>query len=132
VSSALEAVQASVISSLQSHQSLIEAVTGIYDGPPVRAEFPYIAMATGASLDWSHKSGKGRELSVAFTVHDDGTSAAGLHRIMALVEDALEDGLSDSSGWQVVTFDFRRTRILRSAASPWSGLIEYRARCLKN
>lgn len=131
MNSALEEVQANLIHSLRSYQPLDQAITGIYDGPPVRAEFPYIAMATGASLDWSHKSGKGRELSLALTAHDDGLSAARLHRVMALVEEALEDGLSATSGWQIVTFDFRRTRILRNAISPWSGLIEYRARCLK-
>ena len=107
-------------------------VSGIYDGPPTRAIFPYIAMATGASRDWSHKTGTGRELSLALAVHDDGSSAASLHHVMALVEEALAGGLPDPEGWTIITFDFRRTRILRNAVGPWSGLIEYRARCLKN
>ncbi|MEP2987658.1 MAG: DUF3168 domain-containing protein [Parasphingorhabdus sp.] len=131
MSSALEAVQTSLVASLQSHQPVMDMVTGIFDGPPARAKFPYIVMATGASLDWGHKTGEGRELSLALTVHDDGISAARLHRIMARIEEALNDGVSDPSDWQIVTFDFRRTRILRSAISPWNGLIEYRARCLK-
>lgn len=132
MTSALEAVQASLITALHSHQPLVEAITGIFDGPPVRAAFPYVTMATGASLDWSHKTGAGRELSLALTAHDDGTTAARLHRIMALIEEALMGGLVDPEEWQIVTFDFRRTRILRSAVNPWSGLVEYRARCLKN
>ncbi len=131
MSSALEAVQTSMVASLQSHQPLVDMVTGIFDGSPARAKFPYIVLATGASLDWSHKTGEGRALSLALRVHDDGASAARLHRTMALVEDALKDGLSDPPDWQIVTFDFRRTRILRSAISPWNGLLEYRARCLK-
>ena len=93
--------------------------------------FPYVALATGASLDWSHKGGVGRELSLALTAHDDGETAARLHRVMALVEEALEQGLEDAAGWQIVTFDFRRTRILRRATGPWSGLMEYRARVLR-
>lgn len=128
---ALAAVQASLVSALHSHQPLVDTITGIFDGPPARATFPYITMATGASLDWSHKTGAGRELSLALAVHDDGVSAARLHRIVALIEEALMGGLADPDEWQIVTFDFRRTRILRSAISPWSGLVEYRVRCLK-
>ena len=129
-SGALQAVQQSLIAALNGHQPLMDAITGIYDGPPPRARFPYIAMATGAALDWSFKGGTGRELSLALTVHDDGVSASRLHIVMALVEDALAGGLADAGGWQVVTFDFRRARVLRSAVSPWNGLIEYRARVL--
>ncbi|NCN84138.1 MAG: DUF3168 domain-containing protein [Sphingomonadales bacterium] len=110
----------------------MDLISGLFDGPPPRAEFPYIALATGASLDWSHKGGVGRELSLALTIYDDGETAARLHRVMALVEEALEPGLEDASGWQIITFDFRRTRILRRATGPWSGLMEYRARVLKH
>lgn len=131
MSSALEAVQQQLVARLNTHTELTGLVSGIFDGPPPRADFPYIALATGASLDWSHKGGVGRELSLALTIHDDGDTAARLHRVMALVEDALESGLADPAGWQIVTFDFRRTRIVRSAVSPWSGLIEYRTRVLK-
>lgn len=132
MSSALETVQQQLVARLNAHTELTGLVSGIFDGPPPRADFPYIALATGASLDWSHKGGVGRELSLALTVHDDGETAARLHRVMALVEEALEPGLDDLAGWQIVTFDFRRTRVLRSAVSPWSGLVEYRARVLKN
>ncbi|ATW03615.1 DUF3168 domain-containing protein [Sphingorhabdus sp. YGSMI21] len=131
MSSALEAVQQQLVTQLNGHGPLMDLISGIFDGPPPRAEFPYIALATGASLDWSHKGGVGRELSLALTVHDDGETAARLHRVMALVEEALEPGLDDPASWQIVTFDFRRTRVLRSAVSPWSGLVEYRARVLR-
>ncbi len=128
---ALEAVQQKLVSALGRHQALTDEIGGIYDGPPARARFPYIALATSASLDWSFKGSVGRELSLALTVHDDGDSAARLHRVMALVEEALTDGLGEPDGWQIVTFDFRRSRVLRNAASPWGGLVEYRARVLK-
>lgn len=131
MSSALEAVQRQLVTQLNGHVPLMDLISGIFDGPPPRADFPYIALATGASLDWSHKGGVGRELSLALTLYDDGETAARVHRVMALVEEALEAGLDDPVGWQIVTFDFRRTRILRSAVSPWSGLVEYRAKVLK-
>ncbi|GAA0488386.1 hypothetical protein GCM10009096_34140 [Parasphingorhabdus litoris] len=130
MSSALETVQRSLVMALKAHQPLSDVISNVYDGPPPRAPFPYIALATGASLDWGFKGGVGRELSLALSVHDDGQSAGRLHRIMALVEEALAGGLADPADWQIVTFDFRRSRILRNATSPWSGLIEYRARVL--
>lgn len=132
MSSALEAVQEQLVARLYAHDPLMDLISGIFDGPPPRAGFPYIALATGASLDWSHKGGVGRELSLALTVHDDGETAARLHRVMALVEAVLEPGLDDPVGWQVVTFTFRRTRVLRRAAGPWSGLMEYRAQVLRD
>ena len=131
MSGALETVQRQLVARLKAHAALMDLVSGIFDGPPPRAIFPYIALATGASLDWSHKGGLGRELSLAMTIHDDGETAARLHRLMALVEEALEAGLEDVPGWQIVTFDFRRTRVLRNATAPWSGLVEYRARVLR-
>ena len=131
MSGALEAAQGQLVARLQAHAALTDLISGIFDGPPPRADFPYIALATGASLDWSHKGGVGRELSLALTIHDDGETAARLHRLMALVEEALEPGLEDPAGWQIVTFDFRRTRIVRRAAAPWSGLVEYRAKVLR-
>lgn len=131
MSSALEAVQRQLVTQLNGYVPLVDLISGIFDGPPPRADFPYIALATGASLDWSHKGGVGRELSLALTIHDDAETAARVHRVMALVEEALEEGLDDPAGWQIVTFDFRRTRILRRATGPWSGLVEYRAKVLR-
>ena len=132
MSGALDAVQTSLVSALQSNQALTEAVSGIYDGPPPRAEYPYVSLSTGASLDWSHKTGAGRLLSIGLTVHDSGDSAARIHQIMAMIEAILEGGLADPAEWQIVTFAFHRSRILRSATGPWRGLIEYRARCLQS
>ena len=49
----------------------IAGLTGIYDGPPPRAAYPYLAIDAGTETDWSHKSGGGRELLVALTLWDD-------------------------------------------------------------
>lgn len=46
-------------------------LTGIYDGPPARAAFPYVVIDAGSESDWSHKSGVGREVLLALTVWDD-------------------------------------------------------------
>lgn len=128
---ALAAVQQLMVAALLQYRPLRRLVSDIYDGPPPLARLPYIALTTGAAIDWGHKTGIGRELSLGLTIYDDGRSAARLHRLLALTETALADGLADPPGWQLVSFTYRRSRILRSALSPWSGLIEYRARLLK-
>ncbi|MEP3224895.1 MAG: DUF3168 domain-containing protein [Parasphingorhabdus sp.] len=129
---AIEAVQRSLVAALQAHPPLVTAIDAIYDGPPPRAHFPYIALATGSAADWSLKDRSGRRLSLALTVHDNGNSAARMHHVMGLIEQALDSGLNDPEDWQIVTFIFRRSRIVRDAISPWTGLIEYRADVLQD
>jgi len=112
MSSALESVQQQLVTQLNTHSPLMGLISGIFDGPPPRADFPYIALATGASLDWSHKGGVGRELSLALTVHDDGETAARVHRVMALVE----EGLVAPSGaapaeWRFTGVHMHRARV---------------------
>ena len=42
----------------------IADLTGVFDGPPARAAYPYAAIDTTTESDWSHKSGAGREVMV--------------------------------------------------------------------
>ena len=48
-------------------------LTGVYDGPPARAAFPYAVIDAGRESDWSHKSGRGREVMIALTLWDEET-----------------------------------------------------------
>ena len=42
----------------------IAGLTGVFDGPPARASFPYSTIDAATESDWSHKSGDGREVMV--------------------------------------------------------------------
>jgi hypothetical protein len=46
-------------------------LTGVYDGPPARAAFPYVVLDGGTEMDWSPKSGGGREVLLAVTLRDE-------------------------------------------------------------
>lgn len=129
--SAAEAVQAALVAALQGHAALANLVSGVFDGPPARAAYPYVAIGEGATLDWSHKSGRGREHRLAITIWDDGESASGLHGLMGEAETAIEAMARDLAGHRIVSLVFLRSRILRDADGPWAGLIEYRARTLE-
>ncbi|MEO5972424.1 MAG: DUF3168 domain-containing protein [Sphingomicrobium sp.] len=117
------ALQASVAAALDG----IAELTGVYDGPPARAPFPYAAIDAGSESDWSHKSGEGREVMVAVTVWDE--QPARLLELADAVEAAVQ-ALTLVDGWQLVTLRFRRRRVVRDVAGPWAAAVDFRARLL--
>jgi Protein of unknown function (DUF3168) len=127
---AVQAVQSAAIAALQSHPVLAQSLSGIYDGPPVRAAFPYISLAGSLSTDWSTKTAIGREIRLAITVWDDGEESARLHYLMSHAEEAIAAIARDLPGWRVASNVFLRSFITRDAAGPWAGLVEHRVRIL--
>jgi hypothetical protein len=102
-------------------------LAGIFEGPPARAEFPYVVVDAGHQGDWSHKSGDGREVLVALTLWDDVPAR------LSEVADAIETLAADVSavrGWQLVSMRLLRRRTLRDVAGPWGTAIDFRARLL--
>ena len=117
------ALQSAIASALGGTVEL----TGVFDGPPARAAYPYVALDATTESDWSHKSGTGREVLVAITVWDD--QPVRLHGLADQVEAALAS-LVDVGGWQLVTMKLVRRRVVRDVAGPWAAAIDYRARVL--
>ena len=102
-------------------------LTGVFDGPPARAAFPYVTIDAGIETDWSHKTGEGREIMVATTLWDEQPA-----RLYALA-DALEAavlGTRDVDRWQLVSLAMVRRRIVRDVAGPWAAAVDFRARLL--
>ena len=130
MSDAVFAVQAAAVAALQVHPVLAAELTGIYDGPPPRAAFPYISVAEGLVSDWSTKTTTGREIRLALTVWDDGEEASRLHILMGHAEDAVAAMARDLPGWRVASNAFLRSLVVRDAAGPWAGLVEFRVRVL--
>ena len=130
MSDAVQAVQQAVLSALQAHPVLSADVTGIYDGPPPRAAFPYIAVADGLVSDWSTNTATGREIRLALTIWDDGEEASRLHTLMGHAEDAVAAMARDLPGWRVASNVFLRSLVARDPAGPWAGLVEHRIRVL--
>jgi len=121
--SAGAALQAALAQSLTT----VAGLTGVFDGPPARAAFPYAAIDASLEADWSHKSGQGREVLAAVTVWDD--QPARLQQLADLVEEkALAVALDGE--WQLVTLTLVRRRTVRDVAGPWATAIDFRARLL--
>lgn len=117
------ALQAAIVAALNG----VDELTGVFDGPPARAAFPYATVDASAESDWSHKSGAGREVGVAVTVWDD--EPARLNALADAVETAAR-GVAAVAGWQLVTMRFVRRRVVRDVAGPWAAAVDFRARML--
>lgn len=105
----------------------VTELSGVFDGPPARAAYPYATIDATSESDWSHKSGAGREVLVGVTLWDD--QPVRLHGLADAVETAL-NGLSGIASWQLVTMRLIRRRVLRDVAGPWAAAIDFRARML--
>lgn len=130
MSDAVQVVQVAAVAALQAHPVLSTELTGVYDGAPPRAAFPYIVVADGLVSDWGTKTASGREIRFALTVWDDGEEASKLHTIMGHAEDAISAMARDLPGWRVASNVFLRSLVARDPAGPWAGLIEHRIRIL--
>lgn len=131
MSGAMAAVQAALVVALRGHAPLMDAVSGVFTGPPARAAFPYVAIGGAASGDWSHKTGRGREIRIAVSLWDDDAG-----RAIALIgetEIAIERMTRGPDGHRVVSLILLRTRMLRERGDgPWVGIAEYRVRTLED
>lgn len=128
---AVRQIQTIVVAALRSHRALAPALTGVFDGPPVRAAYPYISVGGGLVTDWSTKTETGREIRLALNIWDDGEEPARLHNIMGHVEDALAAIGGEAGEWRIASNIFLRSLIARDPAGPWAGLIEQRIRLLQ-
>jgi hypothetical protein len=123
--SAAEELAAAAVAALRAIDGL-----GIYDGPPVQAVAPYAIVETGPEIDWSHKSGAGRELRLAVTLRDKGERPERIRRMAAAAEAAVAGIGQDLGAWRVVTLRFQRSRLIRDRSGEWVGVMEFRARVL--
>lgn len=118
---------ASLQAALAAQLSTVADLTGVFDGPPARAAFPYAVIDASLETDWSHKSGIGREVMVAATLWDDQPA-----RLLALA-DVLEARVFDvavNDTWKLVSLGLVRRRTIRDVAGPWATAIDFRARLL--
>jgi hypothetical protein len=114
-------------SAIASALSALGELSGVFDGPPARAAFPYVALDATTETDWSHKSAVGREVLVAITIWDD--QPARLHQLADTVEASVAS-LVSIERWQLVTMQLVRRRVVRDVAGPWAAAVDFRARML--
>jgi hypothetical protein len=116
-------LQTTVVSALAG----VSGLTGVFDGPPARAAYPYAAIDASVESDWSHKSGTGREVLLAVTLWDDQPER--LQDLADLVEAGVL-AVAKTDGWQLVSLVLTRRKTVRDVAGPWASALNFRARML--
>ena len=112
---------------LAARLAAIAGFSGVYDGPPARAAYPYVVLDAGTESDWSHKDGTGREVLVALTLWDEQPARL---QVLADAVEAAVAGAGSPVGWTLVSLRFLRRRTIRDVAGPWAAAIDFRARLL--
>lgn len=129
--SAAREVQAALVAALVAADGIVGVVSGVFDGPPARAAYPYLTIGEGLTLDWSHKTGRGREHRLAVNVWDEAGRPTRLHALIGAAEAAIERLPRDLAGHRIASLVFVRSRVARTPGGPWAGLVEYRVRTLE-
>jgi hypothetical protein len=128
--SAASELQAALVAALAGADGIDGVASGVFDGPPPRAAFPYLVVGDGLSFDWSTKDARGREHRVLITAWDDAGRAARLHGLVGAMETAIEALPRDLPSCRIASLMLVRSRILRPPGGPWAGAVEYRVRTL--
>lgn len=118
-----QALQSALVGQLRN----LSEFSGIYDGPPARASYPYVTIDCGQQKDWGTKDRIGREIAVALTVWDDEPA-----RLQDMA-DAVEANVTPRvalNDWSIASWRFLGRRTTRDVAGPWAITIDYRARML--
>lgn len=123
-------LRASLIEWLRADPALVGKLNAIAEEAPVRASIPWLGIAASASVDWSTKDRKGREVRVAVELNLRGDDPATGARTMALIEDRIEALPTDQSGFKVAGIQFLRARAEQRPANVRAVLLEYRFRLL--
>lgn len=122
--SAATDLQSALVARLGGCQHL----TGVFDGAPARADYPYIVLDCGTSKDWSCSSHKGEDVIIKVAVWDDDPAR------FTTLEDAVSALLEQPpslSNWKVMSFRYQARRRERNVPGPWSVSIEYRAKLIE-
>ena len=127
---AVLAVQEAMVSALGSSIPLMAAITGVYDGPPPQAAFPYVSISETSKTDWSTKTFVGREVRMAVTLWDSGEQPSFMQALMADIEQAILAMDRDLDGWRAVSVVFARSFVGRDPDGPWAGTSEFRIRVM--
>ena len=124
-------LQVALRDALAAHAPIGEAVTGVFDAPPVRAARPYALVEETLLADWSTKDMAGREGRVTVALFDEGERPARLRGLAGEVEAALAAmPRAIGEGWRVASLVFVRQRIVREEGLRWAAVCEFRVRLL--
>lgn len=125
-------LRAALISWLRADPALVGKLNAIEEEAPIRASIPWLGIAASASVDWSTKERKGREIRVAVELHLRGDDPATGAETIALIEDRIEALPSIYPTFSIASTRFLRARAEQRPTNVRAVLLEYRFRLLEN
>lgn len=129
--SAEQEIRAAMIAGLRGHSGLSALVNRVFDGPPVKASVPYVVVGEFSGTDWGTKDRPGRELRLALSIIDEGETPTRIGTILPLVGIAVQGVVAAGvAGWEMGSLVLVRSRLVASAPSKWSAVMDYRLRVL--
>lgn len=123
-------MRAALLAALRADAALMARVNRVHDDPPLKASPPMVVVGECSGTDWGTKDRPGRELRMSVTIEDDRETQARIAGIMPLVEAAVGSLPGTVGIWQTGSLMLIRSRLYRTAAGRWVGLLEYRLRVL--
>lgn len=126
------AFRAALIAWLGADPVLAAGLNAIVEEAPIRTSLPWLALTASASTDWSHKSGRGREIRVALELNYRGYEQLAEAGLIAAIETRMESMPTDQSaaGFQIASLTFLKARAEQRGEALRALVLEYRARVL--
>lgn len=110
---------------------LAAALNDVTEEAPSRSAPPWLGIAASASVDWSTKERRGREVRIAMELHLRGEEPDETASLIALVESRIEALPRAQAGFHIATTQFLRARAEQRPLNRRAVLLEYRFRLLE-
>ena len=124
-------LRAALLDWLRTDPVLAGQLNTIEEEAPLRTSAPWLGIVASASVDWSTKDTKGREVRVAVELHLRGDDPATGGQTVGLVEDRIEALPGVQPGFAIASIRFLRARAEKRPANVRAVLLEYRFRLLE-
>jgi hypothetical protein len=109
----------------------VAGLSQVADGRPIQAGDAAAVLAIGPESDWGHKSGAGAELRFAVTVRCGGEAPGRVRGLVGAIRERVEAIGPELGAWRLVTLVMVRSRAVREDGPAWGGVVDYRARLLR-
>lgn len=94
------ALRRTLIAWLRADPMLSGMLNAVEEEVPPAASPPHCAIAASASADWSHKTGRGREVRIALEIVDRGDDPANIRAIADRIEQRIATLAPQQDGWR--------------------------------
>jgi len=124
-------LRSALIAWLEADPTIAGAINAVTEEAPVRTTAPWLGIVASASIDWSVKDRRGREVRLAVELNFRGDAPDTAADLVSVIEARIETMPRSHDGFAVVTTQFLRARAEQRPANLRAVLLEYRFRLLE-